>query len=221
MDKYKKRLNISKVLKSLIRRKGMTLEDLANILGITKQAISSYCRGKAMPSLPTLIDIAEFFGVSTDYLLTGEAPENKQIRELLNLSDEAIENLKEFCNDAYYEVELQPHINSLLSDRKFYLALQESIKESDYIADLFIKMNNMNNERFPNDFLMSLAEEYGAKLMNNYFDEFIYSQSIINDVINGQGSDLANEWFRRNQKRADFVLSITKNDPHKGKGSNS
>ena len=44
-------------------------EKLAKVTGITRQAIAQYCDGSVMPNIEKLYLFAEYFKVSTDYLL--------------------------------------------------------------------------------------------------------------------------------------------------------
>lgn len=56
-------------LKSLRINSGLSQEQLATRLGITKGMVSSYETSMRMPSYTSLIKIARMFRVSTDYLL--------------------------------------------------------------------------------------------------------------------------------------------------------
>lgn len=56
-------------LKSLRKEKDLTLEELAQKLGVTKQVLSRYERGERQADYGTLVKIADFFEVSVDYLL--------------------------------------------------------------------------------------------------------------------------------------------------------
>ncbi len=60
---------ISKTLKELRAQKKVTQDDMANLLNIKRQTYSAYERGVSFPDVIALTKIAEFFGVSTDYLL--------------------------------------------------------------------------------------------------------------------------------------------------------
>lgn len=51
------------------KRKKLTQEQLANMFFLNKSSISRYEKGNQMPEMPTLQKIADFFEVSTDYLL--------------------------------------------------------------------------------------------------------------------------------------------------------
>lgn len=44
-------------------------ETLAQALGITRQAVSNYKSGQSSPDWKTIVSIAKYFGVSSDYLL--------------------------------------------------------------------------------------------------------------------------------------------------------
>ena len=56
-------------LNQLMKENEGTQEILAICVGVKRQAISNYQRGKTMPSADILAKIADFFNVSTDYLL--------------------------------------------------------------------------------------------------------------------------------------------------------
>lgn len=47
----------------------MTLDDVADILGISRQSVVYYAMGNRLPSIPILIRIAKLFGTSVDYML--------------------------------------------------------------------------------------------------------------------------------------------------------
>ena len=56
-------------LKRLRQELGLTQEELAKKLNITRKSISAYETGRATPTPEMLKVIAEFFNVTTDYLL--------------------------------------------------------------------------------------------------------------------------------------------------------
>lgn len=56
-------------LKELRKEKELTQLQLAKKLNVSKQNISDWENGKSETSFEILINIAKFFGVSTDYLL--------------------------------------------------------------------------------------------------------------------------------------------------------
>ncbi len=48
------------------RAAGLTQEDLAKVIGVSRQTIISIERGKYIPSLPLALKIAAYFRCSTD-----------------------------------------------------------------------------------------------------------------------------------------------------------
>lgn len=73
-------------LVKLRKELGLTQEDFAQKIGYTRTAISAWEIGRNEPSNADTVRIAEFFGVSTDYLLgkTDIRNSGKQIDEVLN-----------------------------------------------------------------------------------------------------------------------------------------
>lgn len=56
-------------LKELRKSQGLTQEDLATAINVSRQSIGNYENYSVYPDLDTLVKIADFFNVSTDYLL--------------------------------------------------------------------------------------------------------------------------------------------------------
>ncbi len=56
-------------IRNLRENKNYSQKDLAHILHISPACLSKYETGKTVPSMETLIQIADFFDVSVDYLL--------------------------------------------------------------------------------------------------------------------------------------------------------
>lgn len=62
-------MEISKCLKELRAEKKCTQKELAGYLGYSKNIICEWENKRSEPRLETLTKLADFFGVSTDYLL--------------------------------------------------------------------------------------------------------------------------------------------------------
>lgn len=62
-------MTFSERLKQLREHKGISRDDLAKHLGLSYWAISKYETGERTPDHATLQEIADYFGVSIDYLL--------------------------------------------------------------------------------------------------------------------------------------------------------
>ena len=63
---------------SILRKsKGLTQKEIAEHIGVTRQAYANYESGNREPDFKTLLKLAEYLDVSTDYLL-GETDEIKE-----------------------------------------------------------------------------------------------------------------------------------------------
>ena len=89
-------------LKFLREEKGLFQSDIAKVLGISVAAVGFYENEKRDMSPDTIIKLAEYFGVTTDYLLgkTDIRNAGKQIDDVLNeamigMSKEEYEALNE------------------------------------------------------------------------------------------------------------------------------
>lgn len=83
---------------SLLRKeKGITRQKAADDMEITRAALEYYEKGKRMPSVGMVSNIAKYYGVSVDYLLGVSEyrnPENEKPVTELHLSERAVELLK-------------------------------------------------------------------------------------------------------------------------------
>ena len=68
-------MTFSEKLIKLRRREGLSQEQLAIKLDVTRQSVSKWESDIAMPELSKLITISELFGVTIDYLVKDEATE--------------------------------------------------------------------------------------------------------------------------------------------------
>lgn len=85
----------AKRLRELIETSGVSQAELANSVGVTRQAINSYTLGNTVPNSDVLTNIAKYFDVSADYLLgLTDVKSNdttvKSICEEIGLSDKSV-----------------------------------------------------------------------------------------------------------------------------------
>lgn len=62
-------------LTALMKERGLSHKMLENALGISNGSVSKW--NKSTPNVKTLKKLEEYFGVTTDYLLTGEEKQNE------------------------------------------------------------------------------------------------------------------------------------------------
>ena len=56
----------------LRKTKGLSQEELAEQLGVSRQAVSRWELGQTLPDIPNLLQLCELFGVGADYLVRDE-----------------------------------------------------------------------------------------------------------------------------------------------------
>lgn len=110
---------IGDTLKRLRTKKGLTSEELCSKIGIKGGSYRNYERNDRKPGYDTLVKLADFYGVSTDYLLgrpTAQPPtdalerlfteksfsalEEELLRKYMELPHEARQAVVRFINDA-------------------------------------------------------------------------------------------------------------------------
>ena len=60
---------IGEKIRSLRESRGISQVELSHRVNVTKQAVSNWENDNIMPSLDAIIQLAEYFNVTTDYLL--------------------------------------------------------------------------------------------------------------------------------------------------------
>lgn len=60
---------LSEKIRELRRKNGLSQEELADKLNVSRQAVSKWETGAAVPTTETLVELADYFGASLDYLL--------------------------------------------------------------------------------------------------------------------------------------------------------
>ena len=61
-------MTLGERIQALRRERGMSQEGLAEVLGISRQAVSKWEKGLSCPDTGNLLALAELFGVSADEL---------------------------------------------------------------------------------------------------------------------------------------------------------
>lgn len=71
-------MNLADRIQQLRKRKGISQEELADRIGVSRQAVSKWESGQTSPDLEKIVLLSEFFEVTTDYLLKGVSPAQAQ-----------------------------------------------------------------------------------------------------------------------------------------------
>lgn len=103
-------------LRELRKNCGLTMKELGAEIGVAESTISQYETGKRQPDYETLLKLGEFFGVSVDYLLTGD--ENKKAPTQEGERDHAIDHVDEELKDYLDELRNRSEMRMLFSVAK-------------------------------------------------------------------------------------------------------
>jgi transcriptional regulator with XRE-family HTH domain len=126
-----------------IDEKGVSFDELHEETGISKGSFSAYKKGTTVPSILVINKLADYFGVSTDYLLGRTSIKKPDfdhvgIEKMLGLSEKAIERLmeiKSFCVESE-DFEILNVVNELFVNNKskdFFSAIMDYIYPKRYL----------------------------------------------------------------------------------------
>lgn len=172
-----------KRISDLRKERGLTQLDLAQKIGVTRSAISLYEIEKREPDTETLLKMADFFGVSTDYLLGYSKNRIKEedlewryphvknrigsiiskYREEFNLSS------KEFAKKMGISVELEQNIEAGINIPSLKL-LSKMATEMNMDVDYLIGAKTSNECRVSSD--NSTLLKYSFDIDNFFFARF-------------------------------------------------
>ncbi|MGR4072409.1 helix-turn-helix domain-containing protein [Streptococcus parasuis] len=72
---------LAQQIRTLRTAKNMSQDELAEKLYISRQAVSKWENGEATPDIDKLVQLAEIFGVSLDYLVLEKEPDKEIVVE--------------------------------------------------------------------------------------------------------------------------------------------
>ena len=76
-------MNIADRIQYLRKTKGMSQEELADQIGVSRQAVSKWESEQSTPDLEKIIIMSNLFEVTTDYILKGIEPASPQNKKTL------------------------------------------------------------------------------------------------------------------------------------------
>ena len=90
---------LSENLKKIRKDNNFSQEDLAEKLGVSRQAISKWESGVAYPEMDKIIQIAKMFNINIDDLLKNDIRESKNEKEKKNSINKCIDDFLGFISD--------------------------------------------------------------------------------------------------------------------------
>lgn len=141
---------IGEIIKELRKQRKITQEELAELVGVTPQAISKWERDVGYPDITQIVPLSKVFGVSTDEILgVNSGDDEKQVEEYIFLSyksvvingghERAIEILREaqskFPRSYLLKVKLADTLISSNSKNKDKAVYDEVINILNYVLE--------------------------------------------------------------------------------------
>ena len=95
---------------SLRQGRGLSQAELASRLHISSSAVGMYEQGRREPSVDTLVAMSQIFGVSLDYLLSGQPDTIRDVTALHHLMEESLSNPLSETQNAMSKEEMVYHL---------------------------------------------------------------------------------------------------------------
>lgn len=98
-------IKIGSFIKELRKEKGLTQEQLAEQLNVSRRTVSRWETGSNMPDLDVLIEMADYYEIELRELLDGERKSEKMNKEL----EETVLKVVEYSNEDKLKVTKRMH----------------------------------------------------------------------------------------------------------------
>ena len=169
-------------LRNLVEQKNISKQQLADEIGVSRQAVSQYCDGSTIPNADKLLRLAEYFNVSLDYLVgrTENVTTDKDTQfvcDYTGLNEKAVEALHNSAlesNSEWMPISKE-FLNMLIQRYSFDLCgfaqrYKNKLKETIEAKETFLK--NSGNDEISDNATQRFSEaEDNSKLALFYLQE--------------------------------------------------
>lgn len=169
-----------KRLKELRKEHGYTIEQFADMVGISKSTLGYYENDKRMPDIEILARIANVLNVNADYLIgrtntTAQKGKMKTVCEFTGLSDSAAEFLAQLVKDKDYEkLSVINHLfQELCEDYEFYSGEDEASSVLGALFRCFEKFTRSENDW---ENYVDLGDEKRKEVLAAAYRQFMLNQ---------------------------------------------
>ena len=171
-----------KRLKELRKEHGGTIEQFADMVGISKSTLGYYENDKRMPDIEILARIANVLNVSADYLIgrtntTDRKGKLKTVCDFTGLSDQAAEYLSELVeNRDYAKLSVINHLfKELCEDYAFYSGEDEA---SSILGSLFRCFEKFTGSENDWENYVDLGDEKRKEVLAAAYRQFMFNQVV-------------------------------------------
>ena len=174
-----------KRLKELRKANGYTIEQFANMVGISKSTLGYYENDKRMPDIEILARIADTLNVNADYLIgrtntTALKGKMKTVCEFTGLSDSAAEFLARLVKDKdYAKMSIINHLfDELTEDYDFYSYETQNGEEtaSSVLGALFLYFERCSGTESVWDEFNDLGNDRRKEILAAAYKQLLLNQ---------------------------------------------
>lgn len=115
---------IGSFLKELRKEKGLTQEQLSEVVNVSNRTVSRWETGNNLPDLSVLIELAEFYDVDIRELIDGERKSENMDREV----KETVSKVADYSEEVCRQLMMKLHVFSIIGVVTFivFLVLEAS-----------------------------------------------------------------------------------------------
>lgn len=174
---------IAEKLIELRTKKGVTQETVAQNLSVSNKTISKWENGTSMPDLSMLVQLSQYYGITTDALL-GLCDEKKKSTE------------EEICSSFEGLDRRDSVLKAFELVKSVVPAIYETVSKSKYDDDIYDKENV-----FPSE----VSSFYRSKISINEFFEFVTSSENVNVAVMLLRNKANFSWLNDTSKQKEIV----------------
>lgn len=146
------------------KQKGLSQEELAEQLGVSRQAVSRWELGQTLPDIPNLLQLCELFGVSADYLVKDE-------EQNVEKSDQSAKSIAKLIRERE-KVRYQAR-------RYYYTAWAALLMATGFLVSSVIDSRWIS-------FGIGIGQVIGACIVWNLYSRAVNKIETINDAIDSE-----------------------------------
>ena len=143
-------VKIGKVLQELRKEKGLTQEQLAEQMGVTRRTVSRWETGSNMPDLDILMELSDFYAVDLREILCGERTREHMDKELR----ETVLEVADYSNDE----------KERLLQRLHWLFIVGLLGFVAFLAIQLLNLGSIAPYEVMGDFGLGLTQKHAARI---------------------------------------------------------
>jgi len=185
-------MSIGQKLKDARKKAGLSQEQLAEKLCVSRQAITKWESDKGIPDIENIQNISKLFGVSIDSLLNdGDEMSANVIKESINLDD--------YHAEGKFKSKLHVVVKSKYPDADsiFPLVRRKNLSLVEKVVDFVVMPGVLHTADSLNDLTSYyLVESQGKQYLVNVTKEFIESRELVRRFT-GRSQIIGKDYFTK------------------------